>query len=613
MESKKSVEEHGYEPTIGSEDGLNINSESQQEVKESTQNNNVPSDERVSPEPSCVICLGKPENKSFTDSCFHIFCFACLVEWSKVKAECPLCKQSFRSIIHNVRSLEDYDQYLISVHNVPKSIRSDNSGRRFRYPSTLTSERRRQIRFERSLEFHNYRSTYAPHVTPRTARRERRHHISTSNFRRHIYESGLWVQPLGDGQTGRFRDTSPEFYRQNPACTHRLIPWLNRELVALLGDGGESQLAFLLELVLALIMRFDIRSPEFYEHVRPFFRDRTSHFVHEFFNFARSTYDLINFDRRAVYDIIEQRQDKDNESDNTESDIDVVSIDTNENKPFISVSVSAGSSEPGSNEIIHSNPVAVATIQGVSSLDSFSTRATAYICQTPTPVETNKIKVVGDSESDSDCVVVSYIKSKAERTPEVVDLCSTSDDEQNHKTKVFQECALEGNKGSGQNVSKEKQKSHRSMRSRSYRKCHRKNGRHSSSKESSFYQSSSSDISSYRCNSSRHNTCGSSTQSPTPSLEKSFNDRSRNSHSLSQKKRTPSNSESSGTYSLSFSRRGQHKLKSLVISVKKSASYSCEHKEKHYSSKHKKKHNKSKKPKLHSHHYHHHYSSSNSD
>ncbi|KAH9367097.1 hypothetical protein HPB48_011020 [Haemaphysalis longicornis] len=39
----------------------------------------------VSPEQSCAICLGPPENQSFTDSCFHTFCFSCLLEWSKVR------------------------------------------------------------------------------------------------------------------------------------------------------------------------------------------------------------------------------------------------------------------------------------------------------------------------------------------------------------------------------------------------------------------------------------------------------------------------------------------------------------------------------------------------
>ncbi len=36
--------------------------------------------------------------------------------------------------------------------------------------------------------------------------------------------------------TGRYRETSPEWFRANPAQTHRLVPWLNRELNALLED-----------------------------------------------------------------------------------------------------------------------------------------------------------------------------------------------------------------------------------------------------------------------------------------------------------------------------------------------------------------------------------------
>lgn len=31
----------------------------------------------------------------------------------QVKAECPLCKQAFRSIIHNVRSNHQYEEYLV--------------------------------------------------------------------------------------------------------------------------------------------------------------------------------------------------------------------------------------------------------------------------------------------------------------------------------------------------------------------------------------------------------------------------------------------------------------------------------------------------------------------
>lgn len=69
------------------------------------------SDGTTSPPPNCSICLGKLINTSFTDSCLHQFCFTCLLQWSRIKTECPLCKQTFKSIIHNVRSEEDYDQY----------------------------------------------------------------------------------------------------------------------------------------------------------------------------------------------------------------------------------------------------------------------------------------------------------------------------------------------------------------------------------------------------------------------------------------------------------------------------------------------------------------------
>lgn len=62
---------------------------------------------------NCSICLGRCNNKCFTDACMHYFCYTCLVEWSKIKPECPLCKKPFRSIIHNVMSENHYDEYVV--------------------------------------------------------------------------------------------------------------------------------------------------------------------------------------------------------------------------------------------------------------------------------------------------------------------------------------------------------------------------------------------------------------------------------------------------------------------------------------------------------------------
>ena len=67
----------------------------------------------------CAICLGDVVNRSCSNSCSHQFCFGCLLEWSKVKAECPLCKSSFRSIYHNFRSTSEYDEYIVPAPTVP--------------------------------------------------------------------------------------------------------------------------------------------------------------------------------------------------------------------------------------------------------------------------------------------------------------------------------------------------------------------------------------------------------------------------------------------------------------------------------------------------------------
>uniref|UniRef100_A0A8C1VND0 RING-type E3 ubiquitin transferase n=1 Tax=Cyprinus carpio TaxID=7962 RepID=A0A8C1VND0_CYPCA len=39
------------------------------------------------------------------------FCFCCIHEWSKNKAECPLCKQPFNSIYHTIKSEDNYKRF----------------------------------------------------------------------------------------------------------------------------------------------------------------------------------------------------------------------------------------------------------------------------------------------------------------------------------------------------------------------------------------------------------------------------------------------------------------------------------------------------------------------
>ncbi|KAM4752645.1 LOW QUALITY PROTEIN: E3 ubiquitin-protein ligase Topors-like [Cyanocitta cristata] len=94
----------------------------------------------ASPDSKCPICLDRFDNVAYLDRCLHRFCFRCVQEWSKNKAECPLCKQPFFSIFHTIRAEDDFKEYILSPLETSSFASPD--GRRFHYRTTLTRERR---------------------------------------------------------------------------------------------------------------------------------------------------------------------------------------------------------------------------------------------------------------------------------------------------------------------------------------------------------------------------------------------------------------------------------------------------------------------------------------
>lgn len=55
----------------------------------------------------CGICLteeGQRTVRGTLNCCSHYFCFACIMEWSKVESRCPMCKQRFVTISKPARS-----------------------------------------------------------------------------------------------------------------------------------------------------------------------------------------------------------------------------------------------------------------------------------------------------------------------------------------------------------------------------------------------------------------------------------------------------------------------------------------------------------------------------
>ncbi|KAJ9131492.1 hypothetical protein P3X46_035148 [Hevea brasiliensis] len=70
----------------------------------------------------CPICLGPFLQESYLDSCFHKFCYSCILNWTKVVAgkhspapssvKCPLCKTENLSIIYGYDGSSFQRQYI---------------------------------------------------------------------------------------------------------------------------------------------------------------------------------------------------------------------------------------------------------------------------------------------------------------------------------------------------------------------------------------------------------------------------------------------------------------------------------------------------------------------
>lgn len=116
------------------------------------------------------------------------------------------------------------------------------------------------------------------------------------DLRRRVYNGNLWVVP----DRTSHRECSAAFYRQNPACLHRLVPWINQELSAI-SEERSFVSPRLLKLVKDALLKYDIPSWNFRRVVEPYTMEKTHHFLHELYHFARSTKEMSDYFDAARY------------------------------------------------------------------------------------------------------------------------------------------------------------------------------------------------------------------------------------------------------------------------------------------------------------------------
>ena len=281
----------------------------EQKLPQMAQEPKIVSDESNNQEPGnssredkCSICLGPFENLSTIDSCLHKFCFTCIVEWSKVRHACPLCKIAFRIVMHSIQDQSTYKSFIL-----PPEQTDDSDGNIYVSKQEITVFLDQIEQFCKNLKDRKLQ----PKTVPPFIYSSRTHAFrylwsrsqgsGTSALRYNIYAHNLHVDPDStvDG-SGRVKECSPAWYRENPAQTHHLVPWLSREFSALVQFEAHL-IPRIIDLVIEIVQLFNIRSKGFHEQMLSHTGEKTTHFQHEFYHFARSTYGIMEYDLRARY------------------------------------------------------------------------------------------------------------------------------------------------------------------------------------------------------------------------------------------------------------------------------------------------------------------------
>lgn len=350
------------------------------------------------------------------------------MKWSKVKAECPLCKQRFKSIIHNVRSIEDYDEYHLQTGaenpDPWNSTVNLEIVQRFRYRTTLTHNRRLERVLEH-LERDLQRGVEPGDVIPPYATWHQQRRVPSFDFRVSVYRENLWVNSLPI--LGRPRDISPDHLRRHPEEMQRMIPWLSRELFAILRAPGISN--HVLERVLDLLPNHEIHSRQFWTGVETYLRHHCDHFIHEFYNFARSPYDMIGFDENAVYSgrtnapihVVHEVT-----SDSSDSDVIILPSDDTQT-PSTTRRQRPHALLPRSRSPVAGPSRAVLPVDEPSPSEGNAGSSSESTISLPSGFQDlSRGNITGADGSDSDsCVIVGSVKPLHERTPEIISLSSS--------------------------------------------------------------------------------------------------------------------------------------------------------------------------------------------
>jgi hypothetical protein len=255
----------------------------------------------------CSICLDPYKDPAMVDRCFHKFCFLCIMNWTSMSRNCPLCKTRINTIIHDI---DPVSHSFKKLHLDEKIKKKSNFDVEVRSSNNINQTNRQRI----------YKLKLKPVIN---------------------FERKTLPYPNEPGQSQK----SIQLKQENVLNKARL--WLQRELPILLlhdiSDPDSDKLATELSLMTAVIENLITthhnnlsESKEAYNMLHDFFGENTQQFLSELQLFLQSPYDLITFDRVVKY----------NRTGEEEAPIDLTSDDeANEENNKMVIDVDSASSD----------------------------------------------------------------------------------------------------------------------------------------------------------------------------------------------------------------------------------------------------------------------------
>lgn len=234
--------------------------------------------------PICLENLSSNTNQSSSTNlipaksniCNHITCLPCLLEWTKSRNCCAVCAQPFLNIL--VLDHKNPEVVVDTIHLYPEDCQEWIPVRMFRGPQDAC-----MITFA-DLDEHEYFEM-------------------SLRFRKLVYRQNIHGQVINNTENNTFHiDTN--IFSERPALMHRFIPFITRELCAVLETDFNPQIQDLtLQILQALKDRTFGNNRWRHEIINSaHMQSKSDHFFSELTLFFESMMYMKEFDSNVIYE-----------------------------------------------------------------------------------------------------------------------------------------------------------------------------------------------------------------------------------------------------------------------------------------------------------------------